>query len=81
MTCGALNDSGKPFLYPPAIFEVLDPSEPADWVVKTGRGGERYAYPPSLNTGLFEDFFDDDPRAVARFWRVVNDYMSASFRS
>jgi hypothetical protein len=38
-----------------------------------GDDGERYADPPSLNKpGFFEDFFEDKPKAVRTFWRVVN---------
>jgi hypothetical protein len=68
-----LNDAGRPFLYPADAFEVVDPTRPPEWVVEHGDEGECYAYPPPLNEpGFFEDFFDDEPAAVARFWRVVN---------
>ena len=68
-----LNDAGRPYLYPPALFSVIDNREPADWVTKIGDDGERYSYPPSLNKpGFFEDFFDQEATAVATFWRVVN---------
>jgi len=68
-----LNDAGRPYLYPAAAFEVVEARQPADWIAETGEDGERYAYPPELNTpGFFEDFFDDDPAAVATFWRAVN---------
>ena len=40
-----LNDAGRPYLYPPHLFEVFDPSEPGDWVTDFGDDGERYAYP------------------------------------
>jgi len=68
-----LNDAGRPFLYPPNLFQVLDPHEPADWVSELGDDGERYAYPAPMNKpGFFEDFFDGKPQAVGTFWRVVN---------
>jgi hypothetical protein len=68
-----LNDTGRPYLYPPRPFAVLDAREPGDWVSDYGDDGARYAYPPALNApGFFEDFFDDRPRAVKTFWRVVN---------
>ena len=68
-----LNDTGRPYLYPSKLFSVIDPREPPDWVTDTGEDGERYAYPRPLNRpGFFEDFFDDEPRAVNTFWRVVN---------
>jgi hypothetical protein len=72
-----LNDKGRPYLYPCHLFEVVDPHEPADWLTEYGGDGERYAYPPSLNqSGFFEDFFDGKPKAVATFWRVVNQRLS-----
>jgi hypothetical protein len=72
-----LNDQGRPYLYPPELFEVVDPHEPTDWDSEVGEDGERYAYPPPLNqVGFFEDFFDDQRQAVATFWRVVNQRLA-----
>lgn len=72
-----LNDAGRPYLYPPNLFQVLDPHEPTDWVTEFGEDGERYAYPSPLNEpGFFEDFFDDKPKAVKTFWRVVNQRLA-----
>jgi hypothetical protein len=68
-----LNDSGKPYLYPPELFSVMDPSEPEDWVSENGDDGERYAYPASLNTvGFFEDYFENKYEQISVFWQVVN---------
>jgi hypothetical protein len=76
-----LNDAGRPFLYPPDLFSLIDPKEPADWVTEFGDDGERYSYPAPLNkTGFFEDFFDEKAKAVATFWRVVNQRLAASQR-
>jgi len=73
-----LNDRGRPFLYPSRLFEVVDSREPSDWVTDFGNDGERYAYPPPLNyTGFFEDFFDEKKKAVAAFWHIVNQDLSA----
>ena len=44
-----LNDAGRPFLYSPDLFTVVDPEEPDDWVTEFGEDRERYSYPPSLN--------------------------------
>jgi len=56
---------------------VLDPREPGDWVTDYGDDGERYVYPAPLNDpGFSEDFFDDRPRAVKTFWRVVNQRLA-----
>lgn len=76
-----LNDAGRPFLYPPGLFSVVDPEEPVDWITELGDDGERYSYPASLNkAGFFEDFFDQKAKAVATFWRVVNQRLAASQR-
>ena len=76
-----LNDGGRPFLYPPEIFTVIDKNEPNDWVTEFGEDRERYSYPPSLNkAGFFEDFFDEKRKAVVTFWRVVNQRLAGSQR-
>ena len=68
-----LNNAGNPFLYPPGLFQLVDAREPEDWVTEFGEEGERYAYPPPLNTsGFFEDFFDRKAKAVSTFWCVLN---------
>jgi hypothetical protein len=72
-----LNDQGRPFLYPVALFEVVDAKEPPDWINEFGEQGERYAYPPALNmVGFFEDFFDNQRQAVATFWQTVNQRLA-----
>ena len=72
-----LNDAGRPFLYPPEIFSIVDKEEPSDWLTEFGEDRERYSYPPSLNKpGFFEDFFDEKRKAVVTFWRVVNERLA-----
>ncbi|MBK1704585.1 hypothetical protein CKO40_08545 [Halochromatium glycolicum] len=72
-----LNDSGKPYLYPAAFFEVIDSQQPADWLTEFGDDGERYAYPAALNApGFFEDFFDQKPEQTAIFWHELNKVLS-----
>lgn len=74
-----LNDAGRPFLYPPDLFSLIDPKEPVDWITELGDDGERCSYPPPLNKpGFFEDFFDQKTKAVATFWRVVNQRLAGS---
>jgi hypothetical protein len=76
-----LNDAGRPFLYRPSLFSLVDQREPTDWVTEFGDDGERYSYPPPLNkSGFFEDFFDQKAKAVATFWRAVNGRLAASQR-
>jgi hypothetical protein len=72
-----LNDAGKPYLYPPDLFEVMDLREPSDWITEIGEDGERYSYPEPLNTfGFFEDFFDQKHEQISIFWHVVNQRLS-----
>ena len=74
-----LGDQGRPYLYPADLFEIIDPSEPEDWIVEQGEDSERYAYPAELaSAGFFEDFFDARQDAVATFWRIVNRRLVAA---
>jgi len=76
-----LNNAGRPFLYPAALFAIVDAREPSDWVTEFGQDRERYSYPPPLNKpGFFEDFFDEKRKAVATFWRIVNQRLAGSQR-
>ena len=72
-----LNDYGKPYLYPPHLFEVIDSHEPSIWITEYGDDGERYSYPPALNeVGFFEDYFNGKDEVLSRFWHVVNKRLS-----
>jgi hypothetical protein len=74
-----IDDDGKPYLFEPDLFDVVDRNEPQDWVVEVGDDGERYAYPAALSAvGFFEDFHDGKPEAVATFWRTVNRWLADS---
>lgn len=77
-----LNDRGSPYLYPSRLFKIIDSSKPHDWVTEQGEEGESYAYPQPLNTpGFFEDFFDAKPKAVATFWRILNQRLAAASKT
>lgn len=68
-----INDLGQPYLYPPALFVVVDKARPTDWVESVGDEGERYAYPREFSrAGFFEDYHDGDAKARSQFWRRVN---------
>jgi hypothetical protein len=72
-----LNNSGKPYLYPARLFEVIDLREPSIWITEYGEDGERYSYPPVLNeAGFFEDYFDGKAEALSQFWHVINKRLS-----
>ncbi len=74
-----LNDFGKPYLYPPDLFDVMEDREPLCWITEYGDEGERYAYPPALNeVGFFEDYFDGKERVITAFWHVINKQLSES---
>ncbi len=72
-----LNDAEKPYLYPPELFDVVEPDEPKDWVTEIGEDGERYSYPKPLNTvGFFEDFLDQKYEQTSISWHVVNQRLT-----
>src|SRR5271163_4342237 len=67
-----MNDVGRPYLYPPAAFQVVDAKEPRGWRVWHGDDGEKYAYPPELGQpGFFEDYFDGNRKAMATLHRYL----------
>ncbi|MBX3221505.1 MAG: hypothetical protein KF795_13365 [Labilithrix sp.] len=73
-----INDEGRPYLYPPALFAVIESGTDPDWVTTYGPDGERYSYTPELGRpGFFEDFFADDRDAILTFRR----YTARIFRS
>jgi len=72
-----LNDVGKPYLYAPELFDVIDPTEPGDWMTEFDEDGERYSYPvPLSEAGFFEDFFDQKFEQISVFWHVVNQRLA-----
>lgn len=72
-----LNNVGKPYLYVPELFDVIDPTEPGDWVTEFGEDGERYSYPTPLNeAGFFEDLFDQKVEQTSIFWQAVNQTLA-----
>ena len=67
-----VDDAGDPVLFSPHLFDIVDPSEPLDWVSNIGDEGERYAYPAELNeVGFFERYFDGDVTTV----QTLSDYL------
>lgn len=70
-----LDDTGRPYLFEPEMFQVVDPSRPSHWVSEWDDGVE-YAYAPELNEpGFFEDYFDHKPSARRAFHRYLNRHM------
>jgi hypothetical protein len=67
-----ISDEGLPYLYPTALFEVTDSTEPADWLTEYGDDGRRYSYPPEIAAaGFFEDYFEGKAEAATVFRRCV----------
>lgn len=67
-----LDDFGRPALFAPALFEVVDPARPTGWIVRQEDGAE-YAYAPELAApGFFEDYHDRKPEAVRAFYQYLN---------
>lgn len=61
----------QPLLYDPALFEIVDSTEPDFWVCEFGSDGERYCGPEEwMRAGFFEDYHDRLPEAHALFWDV-----------
>ena len=58
-----VDDTGKPCLFDPNCFEVIDASEPAEWRSEVV-DEVRYAGPPEWSEpGFFERWHDGDERA------------------
>lgn len=61
-----VNEYGRPYLYPPGLFTIVDASHP-EWI-ENWDDGYRTAYPEELNgVGFFEDLLEGDPQARAVF--------------
>lgn len=74
-----VNDQGKPYLYPPSAFRVLDPAPGSDWITFHGDDGEEYSYPPELGeSGFFEDYFDGKAKAVETFEQFTRSRRATS---
>lgn len=67
-----INEIGEPILYPKALFDVIESSIPDSWVRQDYEDGEYYIDPPELSRpGFYEDFFDGNPEAIAKFQAFV----------
>jgi len=67
-----MNDAGRPYLYPPKIFQVVDAAEPRQWHTWFGEDGEKYSYPEDLQSpGFFEEYFDGNPKVMATLHRYL----------
>jgi hypothetical protein len=63
-----LNDRDEPILYPKALFRVVDINIPVGWVMQEFEDGEYWIGPCELaSPGFYEDYFDRNPEAVAKF--------------
>jgi hypothetical protein len=70
-----LDDSGRPYLFAPQMFCVIDATRPTHWVTQSEDGVE-YSYAPELSApGFFEDYFDHNPDAKRVFHRYLNQHL------
>ena len=66
-----VDDTGGPYLYAPQAFDVVDPTEPSDWISERGEDGERYAHPAELSARrLYADWHDKVASARATVSRT-----------
>ena len=73
-----INDNHEPILYPREIFEVADPLIPSNWRKNEFEEGAFYIDPPECSEpGFYEDYFDDDPKAIATFNSVFQDLIDS----
>lgn len=62
-----IDDLGEPVLFDPKAFDIVDATEPGDWITTHGDEGERYAYPAEFaEPGFFEDWHDGDRAARSK---------------
>jgi hypothetical protein len=74
-----MNDDGRPYLYPPKAFHVVDSKEPRQWRTWHGEDGEKYSYPADLReAGFFEDYFDGNRKAMATLHRYLGTLRHSS---
>lgn len=70
-----IDDTGRPYLFPPALFEVVDSSRPSHWVCEEIDGAEYASSPELARPGFFEDYFEGNAEAVRQFNRYINRYL------
>lgn len=59
-----LDDEDDPVLHEPDLFDVIDGTEPNDWVFEYGEDGERYEHAAELPRYAWEDYHDRVEEAV-----------------
>ena len=68
---------GTPALFEASLFAITDPRVDDAWVVQYKDSGEVELMPGLWSApGFWEDFFDGNPRAVARYQEVVERAIS-----
>src|SRR5262245_53912578 len=68
-----VDDVGEPILFAAHAFEIVDATEPDDWIGEVGEEGERYTCPRALSArGFFEDWHDGVSEARAKLSAYLN---------
>lgn len=70
-----LDDTGRPYLFSPELFQVVDAARPSHWVTEWDEGVEYSSAPELSEPGFWEDYFDHDPAARKVFHQYLNQHM------
>jgi hypothetical protein len=62
-----IDDDDRPVLYPKGLFDVVDPTIPADWITITADDVSYIDPPECAEPGFYEDYFDGIEAAVKTF--------------
>jgi len=62
-----IDDDDQPFLYSKGLFDVIDPTIPAEWITKTVDDVSYIDPPECAERGFYEDYFDGVQTAVRTF--------------
>ncbi len=67
-----------PGVFDPSMFVTVDPSLPPNFACVIREGGDIELGPAAwLRPGFWEDYFDDEPRAVAEYGRELATILEA----
>ena len=79
-----VDDDDDPVLYEPDLFDVIDATEPSDWVSEYGEDGERYAEPEELvkyDRYVWEKYHDGVPEAIQAVQAYLRKVGPCSWRA
>jgi hypothetical protein len=74
-----LSTSGLPQLLPAAMFRLEGQTIPSGWMIRMFDGDVRIAPPTWLEDGFWEDYFNAEPEAVAKYDDELRDVLSGEW--